>query len=856
MGGGKYYVIEQMVPYVNSQESRKWVLIMKIILKYVINNIKERKLRTLVMLISVVLSTTLLFVALCIGSSYEAAQEKMAKGMAGSAAISVSSIGEDSADLISLEDIPKLPDIQNKVGILKTIGLYNEDGYFENLDIIAADLDLLNIVNPPRLLKGENLSEFKGHSIILPEKFTTKYEIDVGDSVKVKIGDTIFDFRLADIAAYDTVFLRNTRGHNALIPLETLREILRVSGYSEILIEPSASSNIKQVMERLRDNLSMTEFNIELVYNENQIQIDARQKSMPFFLISFFALVMSIFIIFSSYKVITLERLPVIGTFRSIGATEKSVAKILMFESFLYGTLGSILGIPIGLITLKIMLNGLGNDLDQGIEIPMIIPSLSIVIVIFTAILVSCASAYIPIRRASKLPVKDVVLGKSENENISNYTKLILGAVLLIFSFIAPRLFDYSDSMLMLVGGVSLIGMIVATIIVIPLIVNGFSWIFEGINGFILGNEGKLATRNMRDNKNINQNVTLLVISLSSVIAISVVGSFVTTYVGDVFRGSTMSGFADADMSNELVEEIKNIDGIDDFLAIHVINNRISESGKTFGRFETVDDLKLYNDMFALSYKSEKEKKQAVERFSNNRTLLMSEECLKERNLKIGNIVTLTLNDVSYEYEIIGTFKSRATDTEAVINSKFAEGDFGISGYGLIAYSSRDPEAVMSQIRTIFGNQSNWSRTVEEFNQDALGVVGAFLKPMHNMTYLILLLAAVGIVNNLIINFIQKRRSIAMYKSVGLSNRQNVKMTLIEGAFSGIIGACIGIIISYLEIKNIFLVAGPKISMNPELDIQTFALAGIAGIFINLFGTVVPIVKSLKMKIVQEIKFE
>ncbi len=40
------------------------------------------------------------------------------------------------------------------------------------------------------------------------------------------------------------------------------------------------------------------------------------------------------------------------------------------------------------------------------------------------------------------------------------------------------------------------------------------------------------------------------------------------------------------------------------------------------------------------------------------------------------------------------------------------------------------------------------------------------------MTYFILLLATVGVINNLLINYIQKRRTIAMYKSIGLSNRK------------------------------------------------------------------------------------
>ena len=41
-----------------------------------------------------------------------------------------------------------------------------------------------------------------------------------------------------------------------------------------------------------------------------------------------------------------------------------------------------------------------------------------------------------------------------------------------------------------------------------------------------------------------------------------------------------------------------------------------------------------------------------------------------------------------------------------------------------------------------------------------------------------------------------------MYKSVGLSNRQNVKITLIEGFYVGLIGAALAVFVSYMEITD------------------------------------------------------
>ena len=95
-----------------------------------------------------------------------------------------------------------------------------------------------------------------------------------------------------------------------------------------------------------------------------------------------------------------------------------------------------------------------------------------------------------------------------------------------------------------------------------------------------------------------------------------------------------------------------------------------------------------------------------------------------------------------------------------------------------------------------------------------------------------------------------------MYKSVGLSNRQNMKMTLIEGFSSGLAGAVIAVFVSCMEIQTIFLVAGPKISTVPELNASTFLAAGGMGILVTLLGSVVPIFKSRNMKLVEEIKFE
>ena len=552
------------------------------------------------------------------------------------------------------------------------------------------------------------------------------------------------------------------------MPVVTLSGLLgQTDGYTKILVEPADGVSTSALKNELTAALPDSQYQVSEVVNEAQIAADARQKSMPFFLISFFSLTMSVFIIYSSYKVITLDRLPVIGTFRSIGATQEAVTQILLLESALYGVMGGAAGIPVGALVLKLILQGMGQSLSQGIEIPVVISPFSMISSFAVALGVSLLSAWLPVKRASRLPVKDVVLGSVEEKHIPR--RFIVGAGVLLFavSLVLPKL--ASGNMLYLAGGFSLLGLIAAAILIVPLLTNLLSMGLERLYGIFLGNEGRLAARNMRDNKNIAQNITLLFISISAVIAITVVGDFVTTYVSDVFNGAELQGFADGRMEPEFVEQVRGMDGIEKILPIYVYQNQIQANGIILSRLEATDNLEWYSSMLALHYAESNMKEQAISAFTEERAVLLSENCIERIGLAVGDTLTLTNGAENYNYLVAGSFKSRATDVEAIIPASCAVSDFGASIYHFLAYTAADPDAIMVQLRDLFGETSNWSRTVEEFNADALSTVGAFLQPMHSMTWFILLLAAVGVINNLLINYLQKRRSIAMYKSVGLS---------------------------------------------------------------------------------------
>jgi hypothetical protein len=171
---------------------------LKIILKYILNSIKERKLRNAVMLLSVTLSATLLFVSFGIGASYESAQRKMTIGYAGEARAAITKA--DNTAWITKSEIPEVTGVRHLAGLLTVAGLYAENGYYENFDILAADLADIDAINAPRIQSGD-LSGFTGYKIAVPDRFTSKYGTRVGDTVRLRIEGEYYEFEVAAICA-------------------------------------------------------------------------------------------------------------------------------------------------------------------------------------------------------------------------------------------------------------------------------------------------------------------------------------------------------------------------------------------------------------------------------------------------------------------------------------------------------------------------------------------------------------------------------------------------------------------------------------------------------------------------------
>jgi putative ABC transport system permease protein len=141
--------------------------------------------------------------------------------------------------------------------------------------------------------------------------------------------------------------------------------------------------------------------------------------------------------------------------------------------------------------------------------------------------------------------------------------------------------------------------------------------------------------------------------------------------------------------------------------------------------------------------------------------------------------------------------------------------------------------------------------------QDTLSSNKQIMSAMQFFSIIALIIGAIGIANNFIVSFMERKQSFAVFRSIGMEKRQVLKMILLESMSGGIIGGVIGVIggISLLWILPYIMIGmGLPISINYEFGM--YLLYILAGILIAVVSSISPGLKTSKLNIIQAIKYE
>lgn len=830
---------------------------MSILLKYLIRNIKEKKIRTFLILISVAMTSGLFFTSLAITDTISEINLEMHRSMVGNSDIRIfPKDNEEGEPYIDLSGVGKVSDlIEYGIGTLDGSALYEpskEEMIY--VTMVGTTLEDLEINNPITFRDVQQGEEFDRNQLIISEMTAEKYQLSLGDTMELEFGSHKKQFEIFGIAKLKGIFLAEGSMTSILIPKITLSEIYELDNQvNNIYIKLDNAEQLDEVLQKLQ--LEYPDCEVTEALDSSDLQQSMNEIELPLKLVTIFIIIMCIFIVYTAFKIISIERLPNIGTFRSIGATKKMTGRILILESLFYGAVGGIAGVGIGLAALLLITKVMVTDISKN---NTLLPDFSPIYLLFTflfAVVLSYISAMLPIHGIFKIPTKELILNQTYKESKRHIVITFIAIFLLIVSIFLPNFIPENPLLVLIIDDICVIMILFALVMLLPVIIRVMVPILEKIFS-IIGKDGVLAAKNLRNNKNILNITGLLVIGISTLIMISSINQSIIDEIlnlfSKTFKYDIQLVYKNADQN--FINELQATDRITDATGI-IINDDL----KFAGTEDSINCVYGIDPGRFLNHWNFDIPEDTIGKLTQGRTIILGSTVLEKLGLKVGDNINLDFTNGIKTYQIIGSFDTLwDSGSIGLISDENMLRDSDYAYYSRVyVRANRPAEELQKELQAKYLRNLTYNRTrSEDLTVNTEGVDRVF-KILKSYTQLTMLIGIIGIINNLIVSFMERRRSFAMYRSIGMSRLQLKKMIILEALSGGIIGGAIGLLAA-----GLMLIIMPDIMkqimgpMDMTYSLPLFMGYFGVGIIIMLISSVIPAMKSSKLSIIETIKYE
>jgi len=839
-----------------------------IIVRFIVKSIFEKKFRAFIIVFSIAISAALFFACSGLSGTISSMYENQIKMQTGEADIIIQSDEDSPSGTFKIKSEP-IDGVSYITGSISASGSYKlseeqSETYSiktENLIVRGFNMEELEKLNPVNFSQVAKNKDFEGNFIILSIIFADKYGYSVGDRIDIKINGRDKILTVYGISRPTGIFQHNPQSDTmtAVMPMDTIASLRNVRGRVQtafVVLEEGV--DIKSAMETLED--LYPRYRVSEPFSAEELNQYMQFIVVPMFMMTSMVLFISIFIIYSTFKVITTERLPVIGTFRSIGATRKMTDVVLIGESLTYGIIGGIVGNILGIGVLYLIAKIMAADPYNGqmnVSIKFGIGHLAAAFLL--AIVVALISSWRPISKASKIPIKDLVLNNTEIKSKNKKWKKYAGIIMLLLSAALPLIAP--KSLALLINVVGLLISTVAVVMCVPYITRNFLNLFDRFYGNFFGNEGILAVKNLNGNKNILNNISLLAIGISTLLMINTISSSVGIEVLNAYKDwnfDIMVSLYNSDRNTEQV--LRSIDGVDGTYGAYESWDGVDVKGEKYTiRYLQGVDIKRYRDYVTFRLQGKMDADETFKLLDEGRNIMVANMAKEKLGLKVGDRLTLEMKSGDKEYKVIGFYDSiMSNGSNAVISQKYYKMDMKqqeISNF--FVKTSKNPDEVLSSIQGKFTRRGMFGDTIDSMEKKNYESNNQFMIILQAFSVIAMLIGIFGVFNNYMISFMERKRSIAMMRSIGMSKRQTLKMIMIEALTGGCIGGVVGIIGGTLmlwSVPNLMQSIDIPIAIHYSLSFFISSLVG--GIFIAVLASISPALKTSKLNIIEAIKYE
>lgn len=819
-------------------------------------NLKRRKLRTFLTMLSIVIGVASTFAVIAAVSTAEKTipiylKEAYAKAdynIAGTDAYFSEDIlkemekNEDSTSVGVLKENTKIIPSQDGISAIQKrvvlTGYSNLDTKVTNFKVIDGDLSV--------------------DGAVITDKTAKAWEKTVGDTISFDTEKGIKEIKITAIVKYTQELMgpaswMMAKYHHwaVALPLSVVQDWFdlgnKVQAVQVRADSPDKLKVIENEINQLVNNNSDVYMQPVIVNFENE-QKDINTFFMALYLAGFLGIVLSAFIIFNSLYVSIKERKNEFAVLKTIGYTPGQLQGMVLLEVLLLAIIGTVFGLGIGFLlalglkALMFMLFGIHGESDLLFTTGLIVSSLA-------GLLVPLLASWIPIQNVGKISVVDV-MKENKREGSGNKKWLgFIGILLIISSFFIKNL-------------LVVLPLMVGIVLLYPYLFKMFNFLLKGFYRIVFRFSGDVANRNL--NRNLNRSSTTSVILCLGIAMILLMSSLNSAILQTYERIIHASYGGNLDIMFHHIEEddlekIRNTDAVKDaeIYSIQPVVWNLNGEKRALPVFAVEEE---WIDRFPLFTGPEGSQSKIIEKLKENE-IVMDKISFDVWGGKLGESISLETLDGEQSFKVVDVVNTMKNNgyTAFMKEEQFKE-KIGVK-YERNALIIKDESTSPLQLReNIYGQ---FGERVEEMwgPEDWVTVIGSSITGTFSIVNILVVLAiivsGIGITNTLLINIMERVREIGMMRAVGVTRKQIISMIMLEGLGIGLAATVIGILFGtlliyftsgFVEIKSLTFDFG--------VSWLIMGLIFLFGIIVSLISSFTPSRKAAKTPLNEALRYE
>ncbi len=587
------------------------------------------------------------------------------------------------------------------------------------------------------------------------------------------------------------------------------------------------------------------------------------------------ALLVGVFLVYNTVSISVVQRRREIGTLRALGATRRRIRALFAIEAGVFGLVGSLLGLPLGILVGKLAIGSVAssiselyvrvntNDVQLGTGELALGLTLGVLGSIFAALRPSwIASSVQPVEALRK----DAAIGAGAVE-VKSWPKY-LGVFLLVIAWPVTQIPPPLEN-LPLGGYAAIFFILMGVTLLAPLVLRTLNVPFRRPGELLFGISGRLAADNFA-RAPVRTAVPVSALSIGVTMAVtlaSFIGSFETSadrwieqsIPADLFITSSakLAGVQNQPMSAAIGAEVQALPNVELLDPVRMLQHDVMGLRIYVISLSSEIYRQRGNPLILEGAIPDQAQREAG-------AVVISENFARRRNLKAGSTFQMKTPTGEHTYTVGAVIIDYTSDQGSVIMDRpiFVKQFLNdqVDTFHVYLKDRAQLEQTRAAITAKLGDRYDlFVLSNAELRAEAKKLVGGAFSITYAMELVAVALALLGIINTLLAAVLDRTREIGLLRAVGADRRHIIKLFAGEAFFIGLTGSLFGVVtggvVGYIVTKIVGVQAtGWNFPFTYPLGtaLQMIGLATVAAIIAGLY----PARRAARLDVVEALAYE